>query len=338
MGWTPPEELVAELAAREEGETVPETILQIENAKTYYKVPSKKLIGGEKQYVKAVDDVSFKVKKGQTLGVVGESGCGKSTLVKTIIGMEKPTDGEFEFMGIDISGPVNKRDLSIIQELQMVFQNPDSTLNPSFTVGNQIGRPLKRFKTVPNDQVRDEVVRLLGMMRLGERYYDRLPRQLSGGEKQRVGIARAIAGRPELVLCDEPVSALDVSVQAAVLNLLMEIQQEMDTTMIFIAHDLSVVRFFCDYIAVMYLGQISRDRPRRRHLCAALPSLHRSPAVGRAHPRPQCGAEAHPPERQRAQRPESTQRLPLPHPLPAPGRDAARWRQDLRRRGAALAI
>jgi peptide/nickel transport system ATP-binding protein len=143
----------------------------------------------------------------------------------------------------------------------MVLQNPDSTLNPSFTVGAQIARPLRRFKAVPRKQVRDEVVRLLQMMRLGERYYDRLPRQLSGGEKQRVGIARAIAGRPELVLCDEPVSALDVSVQAAVLNLLLEIQQELGTTMVFIAHDLGVVRFFCDYIAVMYLGQIVEVGP-----------------------------------------------------------------------------
>jgi peptide/nickel transport system ATP-binding protein len=157
--------------------------------------------------------------------------------------------------------PVSKRDLALIQELQMVFQNPDSTLNPSFTVGAQIARPLRRFKTVPSNKVYDEVIRLLGMMRLGQRYYDRLPRQLSGGEKQRVGIARAIAGQPELVLCDEPVSALDVSVQAAVLNLLLEIQKEMGTTLIFIAHDLSVVRFFCDHIAVMYLGQIAEFGP-----------------------------------------------------------------------------
>jgi peptide/nickel transport system ATP-binding protein len=260
QGWTPPEELVAELPSRKAAVT-DETLLKVAHAKTYYEAPSKQLIGGEKQYVKAVDDVSIEVRKGETLGVVGESGCGKSTLVKTIIGMEEPTDGQFEFMGLDISGVVAKRDMSIIQELQMVFQNPDSTLNPSFTVGTQISRPLRRFKTVPPDRVRDEVVRLLGMMRLGERYYDRLPRQLSGGEKQRVGIARAIAGRPELVLCDEPVSALDVSVQAAVLNLLMEIQGELDTTMIFIAHDLSVVRFFCDKIAVMYLGQIAEIGP-----------------------------------------------------------------------------
>ncbi len=261
VGWEPSEELLVDLAASAERAEPADTILRVSHAKTYYEAPSKQLIGGEKQYVKAVDDVSIEVKKGQTLGIVGESGCGKSTLVKTIIGMEKPTGGEFEFLGMDISAPVSDRDLALIQELQMVFQNPDSTLNPSFIVGSQIARPLRRFKTVPHDQVRDEVVRLLGMMRLGERYYDRLPRQLSGGEKQRVGIARAIAGRPELVLCDEPVSALDVSVQAAVLNLLLEIQKETGTTMIFIAHDLSVVRFFCDQIAVMYLGQVAEIGP-----------------------------------------------------------------------------
>ncbi len=260
-GWTPPDDVVAVLKTEPATKAVPEAILQLDNVKTFYQVPSKKLIGREKHYVKAVDGVSLTVKKGETLGVVGESGCGKSTLVKTIIGMEAPTGGDLEFMSVDISDKVNHRDLSIIQELQMVFQNPDSTLNPSFTVGQQISRPLLRFKTVPKNEVRDEVMRLLKLMKLGERYYDRLPRQLSGGEKQRVGIARAIAGRPELVLCDEPVSALDVSVQAAVLNLLMEIQQEMGTTMIFIAHDLSVVRFFCDHIAVMYLGQIAEIGP-----------------------------------------------------------------------------
>jgi peptide/nickel transport system ATP-binding protein len=143
----------------------------------------------------------------------------------------------------------------------MVFQNPDSTMNPSYTVGQQIGRPMQRFKTTPKDKIRDEVVKLLEAMRLGENYYDRLPRQLSGGEKQRVGIARALASHPDLVLCDEPVSALDVSVQAAILNLLLEIQQEFDTTLIFIAHDLSVVRFFSDEVGVMYLGQMMEIGP-----------------------------------------------------------------------------
>jgi peptide/nickel transport system ATP-binding protein len=195
------------------------------------------------------------------LGVVGESGCGKSTLIKTLIGLESTTDGDAKFLGFDITKDLGQRDERLIQELQMVFQNPDSTMNPSYTVGQQIGRPMQRFKTVPRDQVRGEVLKLLRAMRLGANYYDRLPRQLSGGEKQRVGIARALASHPELVLCDEPVSALDVSVQAAILNLLLQVQDEFDTTLIFIAHDLSVVRFFSDNVAVMYLGQIMEIGP-----------------------------------------------------------------------------
>lgn len=263
QGWAPSDEALALVATAQPAppSESAEVILKLENARTYYEAPSKQLIGGKKQYIKAVDDIDFAARKGLSLGIVGESGCGKSTLVKTIIGMEKPTGGEYEFLGVDISMPVSKRKLDLIREMQMVFQNPDSTLNPSFTVGTQIGRPLRRFKIVPRNKVRAEVIRLLDMMRLGERYLDRLPRQLSGGEKQRVGIARAIAGQPELVLCDEPVSALDVSVQAAVLNLLLQVQRDLGTTMIFIAHDLSVVRFFCDQIAVMYLGQFAEVGP-----------------------------------------------------------------------------
>jgi len=260
-GWEPPADAAETPAALSESQEIAKPVLTVKNAKTYYKMPARKLFSREKLFVKAVDDVSIEVKAGETLGIVGESGCGKSTLVKTIIGMESPTGGEFEFMGFDISDPVSKRDMDVIRNLQMVFQNPDATLNPSFTVGQQIARPLKLFKAVSRNQVRDEVIRLLDMMKLGERYYDRLSRQLSGGEKQRVGIARAIAGRPELVLCDEPVSALDVSVQAAVLNLLLDVQRKTGTTLVFIAHDLSVVRFFCDHIAVMYLGQITEIGP-----------------------------------------------------------------------------
>ena len=247
--WQPSEDLIADLTALTARKAeAAEPILRLQNVKTYYEQEQKSvasLIGlGGKRYVKAVDDVSIEVPKGCTLGVVGESGCGKSTLAKTIVGLEPLTAGKVEFLGFDISVPVSKRDLALIKELQMIFQNPDSTMNPSFTVGHQVGRPLRRFKTVPRQQVRSEVIRLLDAVKLDERYYDRLPRQLSGGEKQRVGIARAFAARPELVLCDEPVSSLDVSVQAAVLNLLLEIQQEYGTTLLFIAHDLSVVRFF----------------------------------------------------------------------------------------------
>ena len=258
--WVPDEALVPNVAGADIPGNGDHDILQIDNIKTYYRHPNSSLLSaiglGKKEYVKAVDGVSFNLPKGSTLGVVGESGCGKSTLIKSIIGLEDMFGGEAEFMGFDLDKTVDDRDLSLIQELQMIFQNPDSTMNPSYTVGQQIERPLRRFNVVPKDQVQQEVVRLLRAVKLDEHYYDRLPRQLSGGEKQRIGIARAFAGRPDLVLCDEPVSALDVSVQAAVLNLLLEIQQEYGTTMIFIAHDLSVVRFFSDYIAVMYLGKI----------------------------------------------------------------------------------
>lgn len=211
---------------------------------------------GDRRYVKALENVSFSLDRGRTLGIVGESGCGKSTLVKTIIGLERSTAGDAGFMGIDISGDLGSRDLSLVSKLQMVFQNPDSTLNPSHSIGHQIGRPMERFGTVPKSQIRGEVIRLLEAVRLDASYYDRLPHQLSGGEKQRVGIARALAGRPDLILCDEPVSSLDVSVQAALMNLLLDVQREHGMTMIFVAHDLSVVRYLCDEVAVMYLGQI----------------------------------------------------------------------------------
>ena len=261
--WKPSEDIMP--PSLKEKKAAAEPILSIDNLKKYYEVQGsslKDVLGlGEKRYVKAVENASFDLPKGMTLGIVGESGCGKSTLIKTLIGLEETTSGEAKFIGFDITDSISSRDESLIKELQMVFQNPDSTMNPSYTVGQQIGRPMRRFKTVPNNKIREEVVKLLEAMRLGENYYDRLPRQLSGGEKQRVGIARALASHPDLVLCDEPVSALDVSVQAAILNLLLEVQQEFDTTLVFIAHDLSVVRFFSDQVGVMYLGQLMEIGP-----------------------------------------------------------------------------
>src|SRR5262245_18567878 len=262
-GWRPTEDVIPLAAVQVNGEPGP--ILDVSGLQTYYRHPDSSPLSaiglGKKEYVKAVDGVSFSLPRRKTLGVLGESDCGKSTLINTIIGLEDQTGGKAEFIGLDLQRRANQRDLSLIRELQMVFQNPDATMNPSYSIGKQIERPLRRFKIVSSAQVRDEVVRLLRAVKLDEHYYDRLPRQLSGGEKQRIGIARAFAGRPDLVLCDEPVSALDVSVQAAVLNLLLEIQREHGTTMIFIAHDLSVVRFFSDDIAVMYLGQIVETGP-----------------------------------------------------------------------------
>ncbi|NQU62886.1 MAG: ATP-binding cassette domain-containing protein, partial [SAR324 cluster bacterium] len=213
------------------------------------------------EYIKAVDGVSLRVKKGSTLGIVGESGCGKSTLVKGLIGLETIRGGSAELQGVNISGPVSQRSQETIRELQMVFQNPDSTLNPTFSIGKQIARPIRKFKTAPKGKVREEVEKLLIAVKLDAYYYDRLPGQLSGGEKQRVGIARALASKPKMVICDEPVSALDVSVQAAVLNLLNDIKFEFGSTLIFIAHDLSVMRFISDFIAVMYLGKIVEYGP-----------------------------------------------------------------------------
>ncbi len=255
-----PEEDAQPVVAAEDVSEAVKPILQTKNLKIYYEQTSRSalsLLGlAKKQYIKAVDDIALQVLEGKTLGVVGESGCGKSTLAKGIIGLEKVTDGEISYLSMNISTPLDRRSLDLIKQLQMVFQNPDSTLNPSFTVGQQISRPLKRFKTVPRRQVRSNVENLLHSVRLDKAYYHRYPRQLSGGEKQRVAIARAIASHPEMLICDEPVSALDVSVQAAVLNLLNEIQAQTHCAMIFISHDLSVVRYFAEYIAVMYLGQI----------------------------------------------------------------------------------
>ena len=242
-----------------------ETILSVNDFQVYYehKTGSLKNLFSKapRRYVKAVDQVSFELKKGSILGVVGESGCGKSSLVKGIIGLEPIHGGQAEYLGVDIAKPISRRGLDFIKELQMVFQNPDSTLNPTYTVGWQVARPIRKFKTVPRNQEMAEVSRILKEVKLGKYYAKRYPRQLSGGEKQRVGIARALASRPEVVICDEPVSALDVSVQAAVMNLLIDIQKDMGTTMVFIAHDLSVVRFLSDHICVMYLGKIVESGP-----------------------------------------------------------------------------
>jgi peptide/nickel transport system ATP-binding protein len=242
-----------------------EIMLTIKDARVYYPVPFKTVAGlfglEKRKYVRAVDDVSFTIKRGRTLGVVGESGCGKSTIAKAIVGLEALREGKIDFLETDISSPINKRGSQTIRDLQMVFQDPNGVLNPSYSIGDQIALSLRRFNSVPRDQEYDEVVRLLRAVKLGENYYHRLPRQLSGGEKQRVGIARAIASNPAAVICDEPVSALDVSVQAAVLNLLLEIQNKQNTTMILISHDLSSVRFFSDDVAVMYLGRLCEIGP-----------------------------------------------------------------------------
>ncbi len=260
-----PTEPEPSLTEEEERAEKTSELLQLKNVKVYYEQETNSLSSlfgfGEKQFVKAVDDISLDVAKSKTLGIVGESGCGKSTLVKGIIGLEAVTDGDMQFLDFDITDQVANRTEKVIREMQMVFQNPDATLNPSYPIGKQIARPIRRFQGLSGDKVYEEVIRLLKAVKLDASYYYRFPRQLSGGEKQRAGIARALASRPDVVICDEPVSALDVSVQAAVLNLLLDIQKMFGTTLIFIAHDLSVVRYFSDDVAVMYLGQIMEIGP-----------------------------------------------------------------------------
>ena len=239
-----------------------DTVLEVDAMQKYYEVEDRSLMawirGSRVRHVKANESLDFDARRAETVAIVGESGCGKSTFAKVLMGLEVATDGEVRHEGSDISSiPVRERGPERIRSLQMVFQNPFDTLNPSHTIGWQIGRVIRRFG-VEGDRrkVRERVLSLLDTVKLPRDFYYRRPRQLSGGQKQRIGIARAFAGNPSLVIADEPVSSLDVSVAAAVTELLMEIQRENRTTLLFISHDLSVVRYLSDRIVVMYLGQI----------------------------------------------------------------------------------
>ena len=205
-------------------------------------------------YVKAVNGVSLSVKRGETLGIVGESGCGKSTLAKTILGLLKPTSGDILFEGESILNYNHKQMHELRREIQMVFQDPFSSLNPRMQVGDIIAAPLKAYKTTKN--IKHHVQELMELVGLKPDYYHRLPHEFSGGQRQRIGIARAIALEPKLIVCDEPVSALDVSVQAQVINLLEDLQKELGLTYVFIAHDLSVIKHMADRVGVMYLGKV----------------------------------------------------------------------------------
>ncbi len=215
------------------------------------------LFGAGRAPVRALNGVNLTAAKGQTLAIVGESGCGKTTLAKILIGLETASEGRVELEGHEVgSVRVEARPAEVKRAVQMVFQNPDSTLNPSHTVGYAIGRALRRLRGLAGSGAANEVAHLLDVVRLPPELAGRKPDQLSGGQKQRVAIARALAGNPDVIVADEPVSALDVSVQASILNLLNEIQAERDATLIVISHDLSVVRYLADHVAVMYLGVV----------------------------------------------------------------------------------
>jgi peptide/nickel transport system ATP-binding protein len=237
-------------------------VLNVDGMKKYYEVKDSSLMaiisGKSIRHVKANEELNFTAHESETVAIVGESGCGKSTFAKVLMGLETGTEGEIRHNGKDISGiEVRDRSTNQIRSLQMVFQNPFDTLNPSHSIGGQISRVIKQFGVeTDKKKIFDRVMALLDTVKLPRDFYFRKPRQLSGGQKQRIGIARAFAGNPSIVIADEPVSALDVSVAAAVTELLMDIQREHKTTLLFISHDLSVVRYLADRIVVMYLGHI----------------------------------------------------------------------------------
>lgn len=233
-----------------------EFILRAENIKQWFPV-EKKNFSDKKKYVKAVDGVSIDVKEGETLGIVGESGCGKSTFGRTILRLIEPTEGKIIFNGKDIT-KLNSTELrKTRKDFQIMFQDPYASLNPRMTVGDIIAEPLDIQRAFENDK--DRLVRIVELMEesgLDKAFINRYPHEFSGGQRQRIGIARALALSPKLIVCDEPVSALDVSIQSQIINLLIKLQKKYSLTLIFISHDLSVVNHISDRVAVMYLGKI----------------------------------------------------------------------------------
>lgn len=230
------------------------SLLEVKHLKKYFKVPA-----GTNH---AVDDISFTIERGETLGVVGESGCGKSTLGRTIIRLQDATEGQVLLNGKDITNVQGKELRKVREQMQIVFQDPYSSLNPRFRVEETILEPLRhsgRFRS--RKELREEADRLMEMVGIDERLRQSYPHELDGGRRQRVGIARALALGPEFIVCDEPVSALDVSIQAQVLNLLMDLQEQTQVAYMFVTHDLSVVRHISDHICVMYLGQLVEKAP-----------------------------------------------------------------------------
>jgi oligopeptide/dipeptide ABC transporter ATP-binding protein len=234
-----------------------EVILDVQHLVKYFPITQGIVLRHQVGTIKAVDDVSFQLHKGETLGLVGESGCGKTTTARTILRLEHPTSGSAKYKGTDIFG-LDKRELRALRrEIQVIFQDPYASLNPRMTVADIISEAWRIHEgVVEKSKQRKRVAELLELVGLNPDHINRYPHQFSGGQRQRIGVARALALNPSIIICDEPVSALDVSVQAQVVNLLEDIQDELGLSYLFIAHDLSVVRHICDRVAVMYLGKI----------------------------------------------------------------------------------
>jgi oligopeptide/dipeptide ABC transporter ATP-binding protein len=238
-----------------------EVLLKVDNLVKYFPVKSSKLLSGQREFVHAVDGVSFEVRQGETMGLVGETGCGKSTVARCIARLYDITSGEINFDGHDISTLNTRQMRPLRREIQMIFQDPYGSLNPRRRVGSIIGDPFAIHKIAKGADRKKRVQHLMEMVGLNPEHFNRFPAEFSGGQRQRIGVARALAFTPKLIICDEPVSALDVSIQAQVVNLLADLQSELGLTYIFIAHDLSVVRHVSNSVAVMYLGKIAEQAP-----------------------------------------------------------------------------
>jgi oligopeptide transport system ATP-binding protein len=233
-----------------------EVVLSARDVTKYFPITQGILFKRTIGQVKAVDGVSLDLHRGETLGVVGESGCGKSTLARVLMGLVPATSGSVKLQGEELVGMKQRRLREVRRNVQIIFQDPYASLNPRMTVGNIVGEPFQIHKAAGGDERRRKVQELLEVVGLNPEHINRYPHQFSGGQRQRIGIARALALRPEVIICDEPVSALDVSVQAQVVNLLKQLQNDFDLSYIFVAHDLSVVRHIADRVAVMYLGSV----------------------------------------------------------------------------------
>src|ERR671923_114452 len=231
-------------------------LVKLVGVKKYFPIKSGIVFQRHVGDVHAVDGIDLEVYPGETLGLVGETGCGKSTTARLITKLLDVTEGKVWFEGQDITGLSRKRMRPLRRDMQMIFQDPYASLNPRKTVGSIIAEPMRIHGTVPRAKLRGEVQQLMELVGLNPEHYNRFPHEFSGGQRQRIGVARALALRPKLIVADEPVSALDVSIQAQILNLLRELQRELGLTIVLIAHDLSVVRHMCDRVAVMYLGRL----------------------------------------------------------------------------------